>query len=48
MMERMRRAIEYSFRVKGRRAIRATWILIAIETCLLVLAIVLMVGVAEA
>lgn len=40
-MERELRAIEYRSRVRERRRIRATWVLTAIEVCMLVCAVLL-------
>ena len=45
MMQRELRAMEYSNRVKERRKIRATWILTAIEVCMLAVSALLMVAV---
>lgn len=45
MMQRELRALEYSGRVKERRRIRATWVLTAIEVCMLAVSVLLMVAV---
>ena len=47
LMEREQRAREYSQRVRERRKIRATWIITAIEVCLLVYSIVLAVAICK-
>lgn len=45
LAQREFRAREYSSRVQERRKIRATWILTAIEVCLLAVSVLLMVAV---